>query len=348
MDNANNNKWSSKLLDKLGIKQAVFETKKSNPLSQLAMATALSMCMGAGAAMASEHQAGFDGQPQAPITAESLTQMVMDAQKAEAETSNDKPELESTSDAIEGSALGALGFKKNQSTAEKAAAVGGTLLDLASNPQKALIESGGRLLAGSVVGGVTESSETGIFAAGLVGTAIAVGSGGIMAIPAAYGGYKDISDRMERNAEVKLQAKLGEVNERTTRVGLETKFSIQLEEREKRMGASEKDRQWDNDRMFEQASEGHKLGFMPMFVQDRIKLEEMVKQAGGETEPWYDRFEQFKTEFNAEQQLSSPDSSDFLGKAKQIQSDNISLASNSGFLKNLSMEKAKESSLRLG
>lgn len=334
MSEKNKAGWSSTILSKLGVKTVAFETKKSSKASQFALASALSLCVGAGAAMAND-QHEIDGAGGPGFTSESLAQMVIDAEKAAWVSSR-----EETDTVIERSALAAIGIRKGQGNLNRMAVIGGTLIDLAVSPETLLMEKTSSMATSAFVGGATDSVDHGVFAAKMVGTAITISSGvGILVVPATYGGYKTITDKIDQNKNRRLYHSRLEVEERTHRIGLETKFDLQLAARERRAGDSEVFKAQDNQRMIEQVTLGLEQGNMPPYVQERIDLERLVKEAGGITEPWFDTYEGMLDYADHDVQPDAlPVESHYLDIVQNMHSEGKALGSSTASLKNIQMQ----------
>jgi hypothetical protein len=266
------------------------------------------------------------------ITAIDLARAYVEKNRMERGSNVEAIEKGSRSDFAKESMKEVIGVSDNLSTFEKAGQLTSTVYGLATNPQKELIETAAEMIVAGTVGAKNESVNDGVHAAGLVGTAIAVGaSGGLAAIPIIAMQYNDTKEYLQERDERTYNATLKDSNERIEIKTAEFKFTTELSNREMRRSMPEEDRIKDHNNTLSNAMDAHKLGFTSGTTRDRIDLETLVKEAGGETEPWFQEFEAFKQTYQPEE----PEIGDFLGKVNQVNETDPSLASSNHLFKEI-------------
>lgn len=342
MSNQPTKSWTSSLLSRLGVATAAFEDKPSRSVSKLALAAALSLSLGSGTVMANEHA---DTSMAPEITGAYLASMVLDTEKKALDILKQyRPEASSTHIAQQ-STLHALGMNKTQLSEApyyKPLSYGIKTLDFALNPHMALVENSSMALASSLVGASTGEIERGAFAGKMASTLITVTAAGpALAVPAALAGAVNVYKHYQWEGEKKTARAMDEVNERTRRVGLEHKFDLQLADRDKRAAASPQDQEQYTNWMSKRAVEYSIEGQIPDFLRERMVLEEMIQQAGGEVEPWYTQYQRELQDhydktwvsddpddnWTPEDNVEPADMDGFIGKAINLQGKDVSLAS---------------------
>jgi hypothetical protein len=280
-------------------------------------------------------------QPPKAISAVDLARAYVDKNRMERGESAQAIDNRSRSEFAKDSIKEVIGVGDNLSTLEKAGNLTSTVYGLATNPQKELIETTAEMIVAGTVGAKTQSVDDAVHAAGLVGTAIAVGAtGGIAAIPIVAMQYKDTKDYLKERDKRVYDTSFKASNDRIELKTAEYKFSAELGEREMRRAMPEADRIKDHNNILNNAMDAHKLGFAGESTRARIELETLVKQAGGETESWFQEFENFKETYAPEE----PVAGDFFGKANQINETDSILGSSNHLFKELSRPEHDRSS----
>lgn len=280
--------------------------------------------------------------PQTPkITAFDLARAYVDKNRMERGENATEIENRSRTDFAKDSIKEVIGVSDDLSTLEKAGSLASTAYGLATNPQKEVIETAAEMIVAGTVGAGSQSVKDGVHAAGMVGSVIAAGAtGGLAAIPIVAMQYNDTKEYLKERDKRIYDTTLKDSNDRIELKTAEYKFTAELRDREMRRGMPEADRLKDHNNILNSAMDAHKLGFMSESTRARIELETLVKEAGGETEPWFQEFESFKQTYQPEE----PAAGDFFGKASQINETEPGLASSNHLFKEIGKPEQERSS----
>lgn len=340
----------------LGVNHVVVEDRGKSKLKQLALATALSLSMSEGAlAMNAPDAAPLAPQySAADFAKESIDkkfavkqeldqQALAEKEKREKERKEKEPEVTRLSAAMD-AVKETQGFGKGTTTFQKVGNFLGTVLILGDS-QTALVKTGAEVLVASTVGAGSKSAENGIKAAGYLSDATVVfGTGGLAAAPVLYRYGKEGLDAYKEAEQKRFEKNMAEVQDRTQYVAEVYTYSMRLEDREKRMAASPEDQAAYNKRMLEDAKQKVEVGgYASESLNNAIELEEMVQKRGGQTEPWFDEYLKFKSEYKPKE----PDIQDFFGKANDLKNTELNASSVSDFFRNLGAEKDKTHRLEI-
>lgn len=343
-------------VSELGVNHVVIQDQGKSRAKQALLATALSLAMASGALAApdpgpAEIAPSYSAADFAMESIDKKVALKMAHEEAErkrqeeAQKAKDKDKEPATRS---GAALDAVlehqGLGKDKSTLEKIAGIAGSVLVLGGG-QSAIFKAGTEAVVASTVGASSKDAKKGVAAAGLIGDAIFIAeTGGYGAIPVAYRYGKDALDAYKESEQKRIDENLEKVKDRTVYVAEVYTYSMRLEAREKRMAASPEDQAAYNKRMLEDAKTKVEVGgYASESLNNAIELEEMVKSRGGQTEPWYDQYLQYKSEYKP----AKPELQDFFGKAGGLDAKGIGLESSTDFLRSLTSGKDKNQRLEI-